>query len=111
MVFGGLFLLLFWFVYGILIFFIPFILYAIMKNTKRTADLLDQIKSLLPTPPKDLEAPALPRQTFGSFLFEKPASAPSNTLHEAAREPRKFTTLKLGSTYNETDEGIDPGPG
>ena len=33
MVFGGLFLLLFWFVYGILIFFIPFILYAIMKNT------------------------------------------------------------------------------
>lgn len=45
-IFGGLLLLwiiLCW-VYGILIFFIPFILYAIMKNTKRTADLLASLR-------------------------------------------------------------------
>jgi hypothetical protein len=38
-------------VYGVLYFCIPFILYAIMKNTNRTADLLAQMKSLVISQP------------------------------------------------------------
>jgi hypothetical protein len=110
-VFGGLFLLwtMVWVVYGILIFFIPFILYAIMKNTRRTVDLLEQIKSLqqvssVPGSPQNLATPALPRETLGSFLFNKPAGLPSDTPHnEPARIPPKSTSLKL-SSYVETDE-------
>jgi hypothetical protein len=104
-----------WFVYGILIFFIPFILYAIMKNTKRSGDLLAQILLVQiktfkesnsdPASTKNLETPALPRETLGSFLFNKPASESLKPLHkEPARKPPKSTTLKLGSTYNETDQ-------
>ena len=101
-------------VYGVLYFCTPFILYAIMKNTKQIADLLAQMKSFQQTSPgsastKNLAPPALPTRTLGSFLVEKPASASSNKLHkEAAGEPPKFTTQKWGSTYNETDEKRDP---
>jgi hypothetical protein len=53
---GAAFLLLLWTlvcgVYAILIFFIPFILYGIMKNTKRTADLLTQMRSFQNSSPE-----------------------------------------------------------
>ena len=108
------FLILLWMlfcaVYVILIFFILFILYAIMKNTKRTADLLDQMKSFQQTFPgststKSLTPPAVPTQTLGSLLVEKPATTPSNKVHDQPTgKPLKFTGLKLGSTCDETDE-------
>jgi hypothetical protein len=107
-------------VYGILLVLIPFILCAIMSNTKRSADLLAQILLLQINASKQADSdpssidnpPPTPTRTIGSFLvFEKPASAPSNTLHKKpAGPPPKSTTLKLGSTYNETDERINPGP-
>jgi hypothetical protein len=100
-VFGGLFVLL-WFVYGILIFFIPFILYAIMSNTKRSADLLAQI---LLVQVKNFKEPS---SDPGSIDSPPPAPVPLEPTR--TREPLKFTTLKLGSTYNNTDEGLNPGP-
>jgi hypothetical protein len=116
---GAGFLMLLWMlfcgVYAILIFFIPFILHAIMKNTKRTADLLDQMKSFQQTFPgstsiKGLTPPALPTQTLGSPLVEKPATKPSNKVHDQPTgKSLKFTGLKLGSTCNETDDENPPG--
>lgn len=118
-VFGGLFLFwtMVWFVYGILIFFIPFILYAIMKNTKRSADLLAQILLVQiktfkesnsdPASTKSLETPALPTRTLGSLLVEKPASASSKHA-EGSGEFYNFATQKWESTYNETGEKRKP---
>jgi ABC-type transport system involved in multi-copper enzyme maturation permease subunit len=42
--------MLFCVVYAILLFCIPFILYGIMKNTKRTADLLAEIRAFQERP-------------------------------------------------------------
>jgi hypothetical protein len=108
-------------VYGIILLWIPFILCAIMRNTRESADLLAQIllvqtkifKESSSDPSSIDSPPPAPARTIGSFLvFEKPASAPSNTLpKKPAGKPPKSTTLKLGSTDNETDEGINLGPG
>jgi hypothetical protein len=111
---GAGFLMLLWMlfccVYAILIFFIPFILYAIMKNTKRTADLLDQMRTFQqafhdPASIKRVTPSAAPTPNLGSLTVEKPATKPANEVHDQpAVKPLKFTRLKLGSNCNETDE-------
>jgi hypothetical protein len=53
-------------VYAIIIFLIPFILFGIMQNTKRTADLLAEIRSFQHRSPDPI-----------STDLEKPAGAPS----------------------------------
>jgi hypothetical protein len=102
------FLMLLWMLfcglYAILIFFIPFILYGIMRNTKRTADILTQIRSFQTASPEpgstNISGPALPKQSIGSLLLEKPPGAPS----QASGETYNFATQKWESTYTKTDK-------
>jgi hypothetical protein len=99
-------------VYGIILFCIPFILCAIMGNTKRSADLLAQIllvqtktfKEPNSDPSSIDSSPALPTRTLSSIRVEKPASAlPGKGHKEPAEESYNFTTQKWESTHNETD--------
>jgi hypothetical protein len=61
-------------VYAILLFCIPFILYGIMKNTKQTADLLAEMRSLPrssdPSFPRSPAPPAAPKRALYHLLQE-----------------------------------------
>ena len=66
--------------YGILLFFVPFILWAIMRNTRRTAELLAQIKaSQSPALPTPVSTP-LPLPVSTPLPPNEPASASANVL-------------------------------
>jgi hypothetical protein len=91
-------------VYGIILVCIPFILYAIMSNTNRSADLLAQIllvqiktfKESNSNPSSIDSSPALPTRTLGKGH------------KEPAEESYNFTTQKWESTNNETDKKRNP---